>query len=99
MAFRRANQQKISEVLDEWVREHAWSVKATESRIRLAYAEIFGPTIVGLTDQIRYEMGGRLRIKTASAALRNELAYSKESVRERINSALGKDLVKEVVVG
>ena len=41
---------------------------------------------------------GKLLIKVKSAPLRNELSYKKTDLISQINTKLGKDVVKEIIL-
>ena len=66
-------------------------------QIEDVWAEIMGKTIARYTDKLQI-IGDRLIITTNVAPLRNELIYQKEKIKLRVNEALGKNVIKEIVV-
>lgn len=66
-----------------------------EMEVVRVYNGVVGELISKLTRQIHLDQG-ILRVKVASPALRNELSYKKESLKERINSLLDRKVVKEI---
>lgn len=68
---------------------------ATEMEVRQMYVRIVGDFISRLTLECRFA-NGVLTVRLASAALRQELAYRRTSLAEKINEALNKKAVKEI---
>lgn len=66
-------------------------------QIEDVWAEIMGKTVARYTDKLQI-IGDRLIITTNVAPLRNELKYQKEKIKLRVNEALGKNVIKEIVV-
>ena len=60
------------------------------------YRNIVGDLINKLTLSVRYERN-ILYIKLASAALRNELSYKKQSLVDKINGQLKHGAVNEII--
>ncbi|MCR4659286.1 MAG: DUF721 domain-containing protein [Bacteroidales bacterium] len=86
--------------LGAWLKKAYQSVNmdetATEFEVRNAYRRIVGDLIVKLTWEVRYS-NGTLRVKLASAALSQELYSRRDSLRLKINEALGRNAVKQIV--
>ena len=61
------------------------------------WAEIMGKTVARYTDKLQI-IGDKLIITTNVAPLRYELIYQKEKIKLRVNEALGKNVIKEIVV-
>lgn len=93
---KKQNQQTIGQVMQQWLREHANSVRATESRLKLAWADLLGPAVNSRTTSIHFGRDGKLRVKLSSAPLRNELMYSRSQILDELNRTLGEPLVKEL---
>jgi len=66
-------------------------------QIEDVWSEIMGKTVARYTDKLQI-IGDRLIITTQVAPLRHELIYQKEKIRQRVNEALGKNVIKEIVV-
>ncbi len=69
---------------------------ATEIEVRDAYSRLVGDLIMKLTWEINFDKGV-LRVKLASAALRQELTLRRESLQQKLNEALGRNAVKQIV--
>lgn len=66
-------------------------------QIEDVWEEIMGKTIAKYTEKIRIQ-GHTLFITTYVAPLKQELFYQKEMIMQRVNEALGEEVVKEVVL-
>lgn len=66
-------------------------------QIEDVWAEIMGKTIARYTDKLQI-IGDRLIITTTVGPLKHELIYQKEKIKLRVNEALGKNVIKEVIV-
>jgi predicted nucleic acid-binding Zn ribbon protein len=61
------------------------------------WEDIMGKTIARYTDSISI-INGTLFITTTVAPLKHELVFQKEKIMLRVNEALGKNVIKEIVV-
>jgi hypothetical protein len=68
-----------------------------EAKIDAMWGAVMGNTIAKHTTNINLK-GDRLYLTVDSAALRNELFYSRVKIREVVNKELGKDIVKDVFI-
>ena len=66
-------------------------------RIEHIWEEIMGKTISKYTDKIQI-IEKTLFITTSVAPLKNELLYQKDTIIQRVNEALGEQLIKDVVI-
>ncbi len=66
-------------------------------QIQDIWGELMGKTIANYTEKIQL-YNDRLYITTSVAPLKQELLYQRDKIRQRVNEALGKELVKEVIV-
>ena len=58
---------------------------------------IMGKTVARYTDKLQI-IGDKLIICTQVAPLKNELIYQKEKIKQRVNEALGHQVIREVIV-
>lgn len=70
---------------------------ATEEEVRRAYHYLAGDLIYKLTTLLQFR-DGVLKLRFAAAALRQEITYRRESLREKINGELKGEVVKKVVI-
>ena len=62
-----------------------------------AWEEIMGKTIAHYTENIKI-INDTLFITTHVAPLKQELIFQKEKIKLRVNEALGKNVIKEIIV-
>ena len=70
---------------------------ATEVEVERVYRRLAGDLIGRLTQRLSFKKG-TLRLKYMSAALRQEMTYRRDSLRDKINSELGADVVKKIII-
>lgn len=66
-------------------------------QIEDVWEQMMGKTIAKYTDKIQI-YGNVLYITTNMAPLKQELLYQKEKIKQRVNEALGENIVKDVVI-
>ncbi len=66
-------------------------------QIKDAWENIMGKTIAKYTDKIEI-INSTLFISSTVAPLKNELLYQKQKIIERVNEALGENIITEVVI-
>jgi len=66
-------------------------------QIEDVWEQIMGKTIARYTEAIKIH-GHTLYISTSVAPLRQELLYQKDNIIQRVNEALGEQVIKEVVI-
>ena len=66
-------------------------------QIEEVWEQIMGKTVARYTDKIQIH-GHTLYVNTAVAPLRQELIFQKDKIIQRVNEALGENVIKEVVI-
>jgi predicted nucleic acid-binding Zn ribbon protein len=66
-------------------------------QIEEVWEQIMGKTVARYTDKIQIH-GHTLYVNTTIAPLRQELLYQKDKILQRVNEALGENVIKEVVI-
>ena len=66
-------------------------------QIEEVWEQLMGKTIAKYTDKIQIH-GNTLYISTSMAPLKQELLFQKEKILQRVNEALGENIVKEIVL-
>ncbi len=66
-------------------------------QIKDAWEDIMGKTIARYTDDIKI-IDKTLFITTAVGPLKHELVFQKEKIKLRVNEALGKNVIEEIVI-
>ena len=70
---------------------------AREMEVVQVYGVVVGDFIKRLTQRVSFSQGV-LTVQLASAALKQELAYRRSSLAEKINETLGYAAVKKIVI-
>jgi predicted nucleic acid-binding Zn ribbon protein len=92
-----SSDKMLKTAIDEMLRDFRIEDKLTEVTIQTMWPDMVGKTIAKQTKGL-YLRNGVLYIVLLSAALREEISYSKTKIAEKINRKLGGMIVKEVVV-
>jgi len=93
--MRRARGQSIGEVINELIKKYNITSKFNEAHIASSWDKLMGPTVTKYTISIEVD-NGILFIKLSNAALKQELSYSKERIREMLNNEVGENFITEV---
>ena len=93
---KKDNQIKLGDALKELMDTYKLNVKMNEVRLYEVWDKILGPTIANHTVS-KQLIDGRFIIRLDSAALRNELAFSKSKLIKSLNDELGTEMVKEIM--
>ncbi len=91
------NELSLKEALKAMIDHYRLKGKLNQSRIRLLWEKLMGPTIAGYTSEIRLNHH-KLYLTIESASLRQELSYGKEKIKKILNEELGEDYIQEVVI-
>ena len=95
--MKRQNDQPLKEVIAELLQSYHLKEKMNEVRLVQQWEPLFGKTISKYTDKI-FVNNKKLYLHISSAPLRQEMMYSKDKMIERINEAIDKDFIREVVI-
>lgn len=87
----------ISEAIRQFLDQSRIKGDIQAMQIEDAWEQIMGKTVARYTDKLQI-FGDKLIITTHVAPLKHELIYQKEKIRQRVNEALGKKVINEVVI-
>jgi len=87
----------IGDALDKFLEQSRLRGSIQALQIGDVWEDIMGKTIARYTEEIRI-INDTLFITTHVAPLKQELIFQKEKIKLRINEALGKKIIKEIVV-
>lgn len=93
---RMGSAQKMSEILLDIMNENNMGRQMLEHRAIDLWKVVTGPTVVRATRAI-YIKNSVMFVELNSSVIRNELIYSKSKVMENINSAVGQDIIQDIV--
>jgi len=95
--IRKKNDQNMGEVIQDFLNRHNLIDGINEKKIIEMYHKLMGPTITNRTEDIHFRRG-QLILRIKSAPLKQELAYSKDKIKNIINKALEQELINEVIL-
>jgi hypothetical protein len=95
--MRNKNSVTIKQALEMMVSDLKIKGKLDESRIRDAWATVMGKPIAKYTTNISLNKS-KLYVQVNSAALKHELNYSREKIKEVFNKELGEPIIKDVII-
>jgi hypothetical protein len=87
----------LQEALQQFLLKSKMKEKVQALEIKDVWAELMGKTIADYTDNIQL-INQQLIITSHVAALKNELLYQKEKIRNRVNERFNYHAVKEVII-
>ncbi|MFN5476333.1 MAG: DUF721 domain-containing protein [Sphingobacteriales bacterium] len=90
-------QYSLGEALQHFMRHSRMKGNMQALQITDVWEQIMGGTIAKYTESIQIS-NKTLFITTSVAPLRNELFYQKEKIIQRVNEALGEQIINEVVI-
>ena len=70
---------------------------ASEVEVERVYKQLAGDLINRLTQRITFKKG-TLRLKYPAAALRQEMTFRRESMRQKMNEELGGEVIKKILI-
>lgn len=97
MSYLHSNEKTLGEVIKTLIENYHIQDKLKEIRLIDAWEQIAGKMIakhtlnLGIKKRVFY-------IEVDSAALRNELNYSREKIKTKLNKKAGEKLIDEVVI-
>lgn len=86
---------RLSELLGEWTEEANIGKRLRAEMASLRWAEVVGEVIASRTKVERVE-GGTLIVATESPAWSNEISLRKAQIMERLNRAVGEEVIKDI---
>lgn len=90
-------QYSLAEALQQFLKQSRIKGNIQSLQISDVWEELMGKTIARYTDSIQI-VNKTLFITTSVAPLKNELMYQKDKIIQRVNDALGDNVINEVVI-
>lgn len=95
--MKRSEPRKFSDIFSEAMNQAGLADSYDEQRASFLWADIVGPTVNRLTLR-RYIADGVLHVYISSAPLKSELSFLTDTLVRRINEAIGRQIVKSIVI-
>jgi predicted nucleic acid-binding Zn ribbon protein len=95
--MRKSNTQKISEVIDEYLKNSGLTQKLKKARIINHWEELIGKAIAKRTTSI-YIKKKTLFVSLNSSVVKNELMMMRQQIIDAINKQAGEILIEKIVI-
>lgn len=95
--FNNMGQFSLGEAIQQFLNQSRLKGSMQAFQIEEIWEKLMGKTISKYTEKIQIH-GNRLYITTFVAPLKQELIYQKDTIRQRVNEALGEKIIKEVII-
>jgi hypothetical protein len=96
--MRKSNLISLGDAINQILKQERLDVKLSRFSVKNAWSEIAGSMIANHTISIGFDDQKNLFLNLDSAAVKNEVMYSKESIVKKINQFCGYELVKNIVI-
>ncbi len=87
----------IGNILRSLVRKYGLEKALHQERMPEYWADVVGPRIARISD-IRSFENGVLKVFIAQPAWRTEVTLRRGDIRQQLNTRIGEDLVKEIII-
>lgn len=95
--MKRSDPKTFGEIFDEAMARVGMTDTYDEQRASYLWTEIVGPTVNRMTTR-RYISDGVLHVYISSGPLKSELSFLTDTLIKRINDAVGRQVVKSIVI-
>lgn len=97
MAKRNNDNQSIEDILKEFVDKNNLQTGLDKVNVREAWANLMGNGVNNYTTaiELKYEI---LYVQLSSSVLREELSYGNEKIIMMLNEAIGKPVIKKLIL-
>ena len=93
---RQGKVTSLSKALHGMLRSWGVDGKIRESQAVAFWSQIVGPRIAEVTESLRVE-DGRMFVQVQSSSWKNELVFMKTEIIQRLNKAVGRKVIKDIV--
>ena len=94
--MKRTEAKNIGQIIDELLKKENLDVALDEHHASALWPEIVGDGINRYTIK-RYVKDGVMTVHLSSASLANELMLNRAAIINRINDALGREIIREII--
>tara|TARA_B100000795_G_C22788436_1_gene435746 strand:- start:814 stop:1104 length:291 start_codon:yes stop_codon:yes gene_type:complete len=93
--MRRSREQSIGEVIKDLLKNYDITSKFNEAHIVTLWDKLMGPSVTKYTVNIEVEKRV-LFVQLNNAALKQELSYSREKIKNMLNKEVGEEVLLDV---
>lgn len=97
MSKRENDSFSIQDLMKTFIKENNLSKGMQKIKIEESWNKLMGKGVENYTTSIRLQ-NKTLIVQLSSSVLREELSYGKEKIIVMLNEAMGKDLIKKLVL-
>ena len=94
--MKRTEAKNIGQIINDLLKQEKLDVALDEHRASALWPQIVGDGINRYTIR-RYVNNGVMTVHMSSASLANELMLNRASIIQRINEALGREIIHEII--
>ena len=94
--MKRTEAKNIGQIINDLLKKENLDVALDEHRASALWPQIVGDSINRYTVR-RYVKNGVMTVHMSSASLANELMLNRATLIARINEALGRDIITEII--
>lgn len=95
--MKNSNDQKINDVIKDWLQEEDLSDGYYQTQFRNEWKEMVGEFIAERTLAVKF-FDSLLIVELNSAALRHELQFYPNKIKDEVNAYLKSEIVKDVKI-
>jgi predicted nucleic acid-binding Zn ribbon protein len=95
--MKQKNEQSLKEVLKQIIRLYGLEKRYEQTEIGQIWNEMLGPSVARMTRSVKFEKG-TLTVYLESSLIKQELNMHRSKLARSLNEAIGKELVKEVIL-
>ena len=96
MQGRKRQPELLGSILSRALRRVGLETKVKEQRVLLLWDEVVGEEISNRTKAVDFK-NSRVFVEVRSATWRNELLFLKPAIIDRLNKAVGKSVVEDII--
>ena len=95
--MRKSNNYTLGEAIREFLNAYRLDDKLLERQVIQSWEQVMGKMVMKHTTRLSIRKK-RLYVKIDSAALRNELNYAREKIKNALNKEVRADVISEVII-
>lgn len=88
--------RKLSDIISDYMRENNLNRAMLEHRAQSLWQTVLGPTINSMTNEVSVR-NNIMYVSMTSSVARHELVMMKSRIINKINEAVGEEIVKDIV--
>ncbi|MDE7092142.1 MAG: DUF721 domain-containing protein [Muribaculaceae bacterium] len=94
--MKKTYRKLFSEIFDSVVKQTSDSDNFLRQQASYLWTEIVGPGVNRYTSRRYVDDMGVFHVYITSAPLKNELSFHRETIRQKLNTLVGKDVINDI---